>query len=288
MPGIYKKELGSYYKGFIGWLFAVPLLVMAGIYCWVYNLIEGYSQFEYTTASLPFVLIFLIPVLTMRVMAEERRQKTDQLLYSLPTTSTRVVLGKYFAMVTVFAVPVCVMALYPLLLSRFGEVSFAMAYGNLFAFFLLGCALISMGQFISCLTDNPTVALVLCLFAMLINYFLEPVSHLISDPGAVSFAVLLALAVLLGAIAWLLTRSLFSSALLSLVLLIALCTGYLFNTALFSGWVGKLLGALCLFSRQSSFQSGIFDLRAVVYYLGVSAVFLFLSVQSMEKRRWNG
>ena len=288
MSAIYKRELASYYHGYIGYLFAVPLLVMAGIYCWVYNLIEGFARFEYTTASLPFILIFLVPVLTMRVMSEERREHTDQLLYSLPTTSAKVVLGKFFAMLTVFAVPMGVLALYPLLLSRFGTINMAMAYGNLLALFLLGASLIAVGQYLSSLTDNPAVALALCLLVMLVNYFLSPLAVLVGESASLSLAVLLALALLLGVIAWFFTRSILVSSVLAALLLIALTLSYLLEPSSFIGVLSSVMKALCLFTRQEAFQSGLFDLTALVYYLAVIGVFLFFTVQSMEKRRWNG
>ncbi len=287
MTAIYKRELGSYYKGFIGYLFAVPLLVVGGIYTWVYNFMQGSAQFESAVSGLGFVLIFIVPVLTMRVMAEERHQKTDQLLYSLPTTMTRVVLGKYLAMVTVLAVPVAVMALYPLIMSAFGTVSFTMAYGNLLAFFLLGCALIAMGEFISSTTDNQTVALVLCLLFMLLNYFLTGIASLVSDTAGASLTALVVTALLIGVIAWLLTRNVFASGVFAMLLVIALAVTYLVKSTLFAGLFTKIMQALSLFSRLSNFQSGLFDLGAVIYYLAFIAVFLFLTVQSMEKRRWN-
>ena len=131
MTAIYQRELRSYFHGMTGYVFIAFLLVFAGIYTMFYNLSSGYPNFEYVLQAMTIIFLIAIPVLTMRVIAEERRQKTDQLLYTLPLGMTRVVLGKYLAMVTVVAVPCVVIAFYPLLLSTFGTVSFPTAYGAL-------------------------------------------------------------------------------------------------------------------------------------------------------------
>lgn len=141
MTAIYQRELRSYFHGMTGYVFIAFLLVFAGIYTMFYNLSSGYPNFEYVLQAMAIIFLIAIPVLTMRVIAEERRQKTDQLLYTLPLGMTRVVLGKYLAMVTVVAVPCVVMAFYPLLLSTFGTVSFPTTYGALLGFFLLSAAL---------------------------------------------------------------------------------------------------------------------------------------------------
>ena len=165
-------------------MLARPLLVMGGIYTWVYCFLQGNPQFEYVLSSMEIVLILLVPVLTMRVIAEERRQKTDQLLYSLPTTMTAVALGKFLAMAVVLALPLLVLGCYPLLMRLFGHVNCAMAYGNLLAFDLLACALSALGELISACTDNPTVALVLTLLTMLLCYFLSGIASLLGSGSA--------------------------------------------------------------------------------------------------------
>ncbi len=284
---IYKRELGSYYKGFVGYLVALPLLILAGIYTWVYNLLQAYPGFEPVVYGLRIVLVFVVPVLTMRVMAEERHRHTDQLLYSLPTTMTRVVLGKYLAMVTVFAVPVAVIAFYPLLLSAFGPVPLDMACGNLLAFFLLGCALIAGGQFLSSTTENQAVALTLTLLALLVNFFLTGIASYVSDSAAASLTALVILFLLLGVVTWLLTRNVLVSGGLAGLLIVGASAAYLADASRFTGLFRRTMEAVSLFARTDAFASGIFDLTAVVYYLAVTGVFLFLTVQSMEKRRWS-
>ncbi|MBE6969416.1 MAG: hypothetical protein E7442_04765 [Ruminococcaceae bacterium] len=185
MITICRRELAAVYHSFVGWLIALTLLLVGGIYTWVYCCLQGAPQFEYVLSSLEIILIFVVPVLTMRSIAEERKQKTDRLLYSLPTTMAAVVWGKYLAMVLVLALPLAVMALYPLVLAAFGPMNLVVAYGNLIAYFLLACALTALGEFISACTDNPTVALILTLLTMLLCYFLGGLVTLVGDGNAV-------------------------------------------------------------------------------------------------------
>lgn len=184
MITICRRELAAAYHSFTGWLIALTVLVVGGIFSWVYCCLQGSVQFEYVIASLEIVLILVVPVLSMRSIAEERKQRTDQLLYSLPVRISGIVLGKFLAMILVLAVPLVVLGLYPLVLSVFGSVNLTMAYGNLFAFFLLACTLTALGEFISACTDNPTVALILALLSMLLCYFLSSIAALIGDGNA--------------------------------------------------------------------------------------------------------
>lgn len=147
MTAIYKRELKSYLTSMIGYLFIFFILVLTGIYFSAYQLSAAYPKFEYTLSALTFVFLIAVPILTMRVLAEERKQKTDQLLLTSPVSVGGIVLGKYLALVTVYAIPMGVICLYPIVMSKFGTVSFASAYTAILGFFLLGCANIAIGVF---------------------------------------------------------------------------------------------------------------------------------------------
>src|SRR5699024_879932 len=114
----------------------------------LYNLQAAVSNFEYVLSLGSLVFVVIVPILTMRVLAEERRQKTDQLLYSLPVSTTEVILGKYAALVALYLVPLAIISVYPLIFAQFGEVYLPTSYGSIFAFFLLGAALLAVGLFI--------------------------------------------------------------------------------------------------------------------------------------------
>ena len=161
MTAVYKRELRSYLTSMIGYLFIFFILLLTGIYFSAYQLDAAYPRFEYTLSALTFVFLISVPILTMRTLAEERKQKTDQLLLTAPVSVGKIVMGKYLALVTIFAIPMAIICLYPLVMSKFGTVSFGTAYTGILGFFLLGCANLGIGVFISSLTESQVIAAVL-------------------------------------------------------------------------------------------------------------------------------
>lgn len=287
MTAIYRRELGSYFHGMTAYVFIAFLLVFAGIYTMIYNLNAGYPNFEYVLQAMSIIFLIAIPVLSMRVVAEERRQKTDQLLYALPLGMTRVVLGKYLAMLTVVAIPCVIMGLYPLLLSTFGSVFLPTAYGTLVGFFLLSATLSAIGLFISSLTENQAVAAGLCFGVMLLLFFMADLSDLVPDSTGASLAALLVTVLAVAGLVRLFTRSTPAALMVAIAGEAGLFVAYLTASDSFSGLFGKLADGLSVFERFYAFVDGVFDLTAVLYFLSVIAVALFLAVQSMEKRRWS-
>lgn len=201
MTAIYKRELKSYMTSMIGYLFIFFVLILTGIYFSAYQLSAAYPKFEYTLSSLTFVFLIGVPILSMRVLAEERKQKTDQLLLTAPVTVLDIVLGKYLALVTVFAVPVLIMCTYPLIMSKFGIVSFGSAYTGILGFFLLGCANLAIGVFISSITESQVIAAVLTFVILFAFFMMNGISSFFSESSlstCVTFGLLiLALAMIL-------------------------------------------------------------------------------------------
>ena len=156
MKAIYKREVSSYFNSMIGWIFVAVLTVFIGIYFFAYNLFQGYPYFSLSLGSSLFIFMVVVPILTMRSMADERHTKTDQLLLTAPVSVTAVVLGKYFAMLTVFAVPVAIACLCPLIIALNGTAFLLADYGAILAFFLLGAVEIAVGMLISSLTERSS------------------------------------------------------------------------------------------------------------------------------------
>ena len=286
LSAIYRREVRSYFCGMTGAIFMAFILCMTGIYMTVYNLMGGYPNFEVALSGMAFVFLIAVPVLTMRSFSEEKHARTDQLLYALPLSMTAVVMAKFLAMVTVLAIPVGVMCLYPLLLATFGTVSLGSAYGAILAFFLLGCALVSIGMFLSSLTESQVIAAVLGVAAMLFCYLMNGIAGLIPTTAAASFVAFLLLACAVGLIVQAVTKDTTAALTVTAVLVFGIAGLYFWKSELFAGTFPKLLQSLALFDRLSDFTNGIFDLTAIVYYLSVCGLFCFLTVQSMEKKRF--
>lgn len=287
MTAIFRREVGSYFKGVLGYLLAAFLLVFAGIYCMAYNLSGYYANFEYVLSGISFIYLIAVPIISMRAVAEEKRQKTDQLLYSLPIRLSSVVMGKYLAMLTVLAVPTLILCLYPLILSQFGEINYATAYGAIVGFFLMGGCLLSIGLFISSVTESQVSAAVITLVTMLLLYFMSSLASFLPTDASSSLSALMVAAIVLAIILYLLTKNSLVSVLVGAVMIGGLYLWYQADSAAFSGLFAKIMEALSVFDRFETFVEGIFDLNCVVYYLSITGVCLFLTVQSMEKRRWS-
>lgn len=287
MKAVFKHELRQYFDSMTAYVFGAFLLLFIGIGSMLYNLQSAVSNFEFVLNFASIVFVVIVPVLTMRTLSEERKQKTDQLLYALPISTTQVILGKYAALLLVFLIPLCFVALYPLLFSQFGEVYLPTAYGSLFAFFLLGAALIAVGMFLSSLTDNQGLTAGLGIGAILLNYYSVSLSEYVSSTAVGSLVTFAVLIVCLGLIIRALTRNDMLSIAVGLVLLAALIGVYALDGTALEGLLPDIMKTLSLFSRFSVFVNGVFDLTGVVYFLSVTVFFLFLAVQSMEKRRYN-
>lgn len=183
MTAIYKRELRSFFHSFVGWLFLAATLFMMGIYFTVYNIMSGYPTISYVLQSIVFLFIITIPILTMRVLAEERKYKTDQLILTAPVTVGKIVLGKYFALVTVLAVPTVIIGLTPVALIRAGDFQIGISYSSLAGFFLYGCLGLAIGLFLSSLTESIVIAAVLTVLVLFLGYIMAGLCSILSGSG---------------------------------------------------------------------------------------------------------
>ena len=287
MGAIFRHELRNYFHSLTAYVFGAFLLAVVGLGSVLYNLQAAVSNFEFVLSFASIIFVVIVPILTMRTLAEERRQRTDQLLYSLPITTTQVVLGKYLALLVMYLIPLAVISLYPLLFSQFGDVYLPTSYGSLFAFFMMGAALLAVGMFLSSLTDNQGFAAGIGIAAILLNYYSVSLAEYTSSTAMGSLIALYVIALLLGVVIHNLTRNENLAYGVTIVLIGVLAVAYFFNSTAFEGLLPDIMTKLSLFRQFSSFVNGAFDLTAIVYYVSVMGFFLFLTVQSLEKRRYN-
>ena len=287
MTAVLKHELRNYFHTLTAYVFGAFLLAFIGLGATLFNLQAAVSNFEFVLSFGSLVFVVIVPILTMRVIAEEKKQRTDQLLYSLPITTTEVVLGKYLALLVVYLIPLAVVSVYPLIFARYGDVYLLTSYGSIFAFFVLGAALIALGVFISSLTDNQGFAAGIGIAVILLNYYSASLSEYVSSTPAGALIAAFALVIVLGVVIRHLTKNehlaygfYFPAGGAVLIL-------YLADSEAFSGLLPSVMKTLSLFERFYVFVNGVFDLTAIVYFVTFAAFFLFLSVQSLEKRRYN-
>ena len=288
MTAVLKHELSLFYHNMTGYVFGAFLLLFTGIGALIYNINSSVANFEYVLSYISIVFIIIIPILTMRIISDERRQKTDQLLYSLPITSADIVLGKFFSLVVVFLIPLALIATYPLIFANYGDVYLPTSYGSLLAFFLMGTAFISMGMFISSLTESQGMAAGICIAFMLLNYFCSSLADYVSNSVLSSVIALGILCVVLGLIVRYMTKSNYAGAIVFFIGVIAIVAMRFVGSESLENMLPNIMKNLSLYERFKIFVNGIFDMTGIVYYISVVVFFLFLCVQSFEKRRYNG
>ena len=288
MIAVYKRELRAYMNNVYGWLFMSVLLLFIGAMMFVFNLAGMLPNIEYALMNGQYVLLLMIPILCMRSMAEDKRNKTDMFYLSLPIKTSAVVVGKYLSLLTVFALPCLVICLYPLLLGMFGTVNYAASYVSVLFFFLTGAALIAVCQLLSALTDNLVVAAVLGVAACALLFFLPSVAGVIPLTAAASFWGVIVMAVLATAIAFLVTRNLNVTAITGAVLVVPTSVLYILMGEKFEGLVPNLLGYLSPFLHfQEVSGYGIFSVASLILLLSYPLFFVFLTVQAADKKRWS-
>ena len=287
MAAIYKKELRCYLTSMIGYVFIAFILAIVGLYFGAINMSSAWPRIGDTLSNATFVFLITVPILTMRVIAEERKQKTDQLLLTAPIKVGQIILGKYLALVSIFLIPVIVICFYPLVLRKFGTISLGMSYTSILGFLLLGCAEIAVGVFLSSVTESQVIAAVLAFGVLFLSYVSEGIASLLPETAGASLAALIILVLLL--CTWI--GSMIKNVVVTGILLIlgegALIVSYLIKSSLFEGSIQKFIGIFNFTSHFNNFTSGILDINGIVYFLSVIAICLFLANQIMQKRRWS-
>lgn len=286
MTAIYKKELRAYFSSVLGWLFVAFMILLTGIFFSVYNLAGGYANVEYALSEVTFIFLIIVPILTMRIMAEEQRQKTDQLLYTAPVRVTEIVMGKYLALLTILALPMLVVCVYPLILKIYGNIQPGTAYTAILGFFLLGAAELSIGLFLSSLTESPVLAAVLAFGVLLLSFFSSSLVGFIPKSPVLTYVIVALLVAALLGVFYFMTKNYLVPLVLGIILEAVLCALFVFKRELF-GDLSGFLGILNCTARYDDFIRGLFDVKAVLYYLSVIGLFVFLTVQSVQKRRYS-
>ncbi len=287
MIAVYQKELKSYFNSLFGYLYIALVLLFMGIFATFYHFKNMSGDISYSLNSLALVVLLVTPLLTMRIIAEERQRKTDQLLYSLPLSTTSVVVAKYFAMLTVYFVPMLIIGVYPLVMAGLGTVNLIRSFGAVFAFFLMGACLLAIGMFISALTENQIVSAILSFVVMLIIYFSGSIANMLPATSMASFVALAIVAAIVGLIVYVMVKNYIVALSVVAVLEIGLSVVFKVKSSLFEGLFADIVGWLSVYERCINFYNGIFDLTAIVYFLSVIFLFVFLSIQAVEKRRYS-
>lgn len=287
MTAIYKKEIKGYLTSMIGYVFIFFILLLEGIYFTAYNIQGAYPVFGNTLSAITFLFLILIPVLTMKTLAEERRQKTDQMLFTSPVSVENIVLGKYLALVTVYMIPVFVICFYPLIMSKYGTVSYAMAYTAILGFAFMGFAELSIGVFISSLTENPVIAAVLGFLVLFVCFMSEGIGSLVAETSVTSLVIYMVMVAAAAYLIYYMIKNVLIPLIIGLAGEIVLVVLYIVDSTRFEGSFQDFLTIFDITSHFDNFTNGILDIQGLIYFLSIIVIFLFLTIQSIKKRRWS-
>lgn len=288
MLAIYKREFKSYFQSMVGCVFVAFLVAFTGIYFTAYNLNAGYPYFSYTLSGSLIVFIVGIPLITMRSFAEERKNKTDQLLLTAPVSLTKIVLGKYLAMISVVAIPNLIFCLFPLLIKMNGTAYLKTDYISIGVFFLLGCVYVAIGMFMSALTESQMIAFITTFGLLLILYLLNGIIGFLPSSAIGSLFGLIVIFTIIIAYIYHMTENWMISAVLEVLGIVASVATYIVKSSLFENLLTKILGKLALADVFTDITNNhIVDITGIVLYLSVIAIFIVLTIQAIQKRRWS-
>ena len=183
MLAIFKREFKSLFWNITGWLFIGITLALFGLYFFVYNLSYGYPYISYSLSAIAFLFMVTVPILTMRVLAEEKHAKTDQLLLTAPISVGKIVLGKFLALALVYTICIGVICVAPLVHMIFGEVPLAETYVGILGFWLYGLTTIAIGTFVSSLTESQVISAVVSFGLIFVGYMMSSICSVISSSG---------------------------------------------------------------------------------------------------------
>jgi len=288
MLAVYKRELRAYFTSSTGFIFMGFFLLLAGFFFAMTNIFRASPNYNAVLGEITFIFLIVVPILTMRLMPDDKRQRTDQLLLTSPLSLSGIVLGKYFAAVTVFVLTLLITCLYPIIMSFFGNIAVWEIMGGYVGFLLLGSAFISIGLFVSSLTDNQVISAVTTFTALLFMWILDwVVQGLPTDRvSGIIFAAILAVAA--GAFVYFNTKNIYVGIATTLVGAAIIVAAYFFaDTYFFDGIIVRVFEWFSLLKRYEEFQLGVLSLGPIVYYITFSAAFVFLTVRVLESKRWS-
>ena len=288
MLAVFKRELRAYFTSPIGFVVIGLFLFLSAIFFAASNLLGASSEYNGLLSTMSFIFLFIVPILTMRLLTEEKRQHSDQMLITSPLSVTAIVFGKYLAAVAVFLITLLVTVLFPVMMSFFSLLGLEWwkIIGGYIGLFLLGSAFIAVGLFFSSLTESQIVAAVATYTALLVMWIIDAVAGMVPTGWFAGLVFVAAAAAGLVLLVWMSTRSLPAAIVVAVVLGGGIAAVAVLQQSLFEGLIAKVLTWFSLLKRYEDFNLGILGLSPVVYYLSFSAAFVFLTVRMIDRKRW--
>lgn len=295
MIAVWKREFKAYFDNMLGYVIVAVMALFFGLYFTVYNIQVGYPFYAYALYGVLSYLSILIPLLTMRSLSEERKSKSDQLLLTAPVSVTKIVMGKYLAMLSVYALPILMSCIYPLIITMTGDAMKGVNvtqylltdYATIFAFFLLGASYIAIGMFLSSVTESPIIAALLSFGVLFLMQIMSGIAVYVPVTEGKNALIFVAVAFVVALLIYKMTQSAYAAFVVFAISSIVIAVLYITKKSIFYSAVANILNAIPYENTLSNFIYSIFDVTAIVTYLSVSVFAVFLTVQSIQKRRYS-
>ncbi|MCL2831744.1 MAG: ABC transporter permease [Treponema sp.] len=294
MIAIFKREIKAYFVTPIGYLYMGLFLLITGIFFTFSNIFSQSSYYSGFLGSVLFIYLFAIPLLTMRLFSEERRQKTDQLLLTSPVSIPAIVCGKFLAALTLYAFTIVVTILYAVIIAVYGDLIVTETVGSYIGFLFLGACYIAIGVFISASTENQLTAALVTFFSLMVIWLIDPIAQMIPSDALSGVISAGALALIVVVFLFISTRNWFITLITAVLAAAVILFMYFFTSNyyylfrnVFSGFLQNFLGWFSLNRRYQNFSMGLLKFDSLLYYISFSGLFLFLTIRLIEKRRWN-
>lgn len=287
MLWVFLKELKGYFTSAIGYIFMATFLLISGIFFAISNLLSSSSYYNSVFQNIMVVFLFIVPILTMKILSEETKTKTDQLLLTSPLKITDIVLGKYFAAVSVFLFSLLITVSYAIMLSRFTTLAKGEIFTGYVGIFLLGASLIAIGVFVSSLTENQISAAVITFGVLLFVWLIDSIKQGLPSGRTANIVFAGIIVIIVAFIVYSATKNIIVGLGTTLFGVAVIAVLYISKKEVFDGLIQNILGWFSLLNRYQLFSQGMLDLTSVVYYLSFCTAFLFLTIRMIEKRRWS-
>ena len=271
-----------------GYVYVAIVMVFIGIYFMAYNLFQGYPYFSYTLANTIVIFTIATPILTMKSMAEERKSKTDQMLLTYPVSVTGIVMGKFLALMTVFAVPLLISCICPIIIEIVGDGYFFVDYISIFAFICMGCVFVSIGMFISSLTESQIIAAVASFGILLVLYLWPSLLSYLPTSAIGNAGVIILVIALISVVLYNISKNIFIPIVMNAVSIIGVGLWYFIGGESLAGVLAETFSNFSCTEIYYNFAMyNSFDVGGILFFASLTAFFIFLTIQSVQKRRWS-
>lgn len=270
----------------VGYIVLAGFVLFNALYYSLYSIRMLYPDYSYVLSSTSIVFLIMIPIITMRLFAEEMRQKTDQLLYTSPLKIEAIVVGKFLSAFLFFLIGMAITVLFPFIISFFGDLPSAQITGTYIGYILLGAAFISIGLFISVLTDNQIIAAFGTFGALFLLFMIDGLVEMIPVDTTSSLVFVGVLILAFGFLVYDGTRSVPAGIITAVFGVAVIVVLYVINPLFFDGAMVRTIGWFSLLSRFGNYASGILNVSDIIYYVTFTAAFIYLTINVIEKRRW--